>query len=347
MGIASNGLGDESGPIGWQSFFPQVQISLDRYYGHVRALDDARNDTRRWIRLIMNHTAEVENGLGDWMATDKVPVAISGRIFLIEALRAWTVLTDSKEERLAALTQLDDELNAFTSRFVKDDGDIVWEGSHPTQSGQAMAIFFDLIQSPSLQALVEESLVRTVENAQRHLTTGMFGILPLFESLSEINQSALAWDIIMQKDFPSYGYMLENNATTLWESWFFSDNTFSHNHPMFSGVISWILSHIGGITVAKDAIGADRLIIAPRPPEGSGLTHAEMSWETARGLAKCHWKCTAGGRMNLSIHCPANTRCCVVLPDGSTPFEVGGGKFTYNISVSACEVVDDTSTATS
>jgi alpha-L-rhamnosidase len=339
VGIASNGLGDESGPIGWQSFFPHVQISLDRHYGSVRALEDARTDTRRWIHLVLNHTTEVENGLGDWMATDMLPVKISGRIFLIEALRAWAVLTDSKEEQLAALSRVDEELNAFQSRFVKENGDIVWQGSHPTQSGQAMAIFFNLIQSPRLQALVEESLVRTVETAQRHITTGMFGILPLFESLSKINQTSLAWDIIMQKDFPSYGYMLKNNATTLWESWFFSDDTFSHNHPMFSGVISWILSHIGGITVAKDAIGADRLIMAPRPPDGSGLSHADMSLETARGLAICRWKCTVDGRMHLSIHCPANTRCLVVLPDGSNPFEVGGGKFTYNIAASACGAV--------
>jgi alpha-L-rhamnosidase len=288
--------------------------------------------------LILSHTEEVENGLGDWMATDKVPVAISGRVFLIEALRAWAVLTDSKQEQLAVLMQVYDEVKAFESRFMNEEnGDIVWQGSHPSQSGQAMAIFYNLIQSPKLQSLVAESLVRTVEAAQRHITTGMFGIRPLFEALSTINQTDLAWDIVMQTDFPSYGYMLKNNATTIWESWFFSDNTYSQNHPMFSGVVSWMLSHIGGISIAKDAIGADRLIMAPRPPDSSDLTYAHMSLETARGHAICRWKCVANGTMDLSIHCPANTRCLVKLPDGSSPIEVGGGRFSYHVAVSACQ----------
>lgn len=263
------------------------------------------------------------------MAVDKVPVEISGRVFLIEALRAWAVLTDSREEQEAALMRLDNELKSFEERFVSENGDVRWNGSSATQAGQGMVIWLDLVQSPSLELLVAEKLVASVENYQRHISTGMFGILPLFEALSMINRTDLAWDIVMQKDYPSYGFMLENNATTLWESWFFSNSTFSHNHPMFSGVVSWMLSHIGGINIAPHAIGADRLIIAPRIPGGSDLQHATLSLETARGLAICRWR-VQDDSIYLFLKCPPNTRCLVKLPDDSPAFVVAGGTYQYN-----------------
>ena len=54
-------------------------------------------------------------------------------------------------------------------------------------------------------------------------------------SLAEAGKTDLAYNSIATETYPSYGYMLNNNftnATTIWESWPFSDNTFSHDHPV-------------------------------------------------------------------------------------------------------------------
>lgn len=50
-----------------------------------------------------------------------------------------------------------------------------------------------------------------------------------------------------QTDYPSFGYMLSQNASTIWESWFWSDNTYSHNHPMFGSVSQWLLQSLAGM----------------------------------------------------------------------------------------------------
>ena len=59
--------------------------------------------------------------------------------------------------------------------------------------------------------------------------------------------------------------MLDRGATTLWEHWEFSDNTYSHNHPMFGSVSEWFFSWLAGIQPDPDAVGYDRIVFRPSP----------------------------------------------------------------------------------
>ena len=105
---------------------------------------------------------------------------------------------------------------------------------------------------------------------------------------------------------------------------------------MFSGVVPWILRHIGGIYVSEAAIGADRLVFAINPPLHSKLKFANFTLETIRGQALCAWRCLADGRMEIQISCPINSRGLVKLPDGSDPFHIRGGDYGYRVQASAC-----------
>ena len=88
---------------------------------------------------MLSNDSEIEGGLGDWMATDKMPAAISGRIFLIEVLRAWGILAISEDEQAAARSRIRFEVDAFRSRFLnRTTGDVSINGTAPTQAGQAM-----------------------------------------------------------------------------------------------------------------------------------------------------------------------------------------------------------------
>lgn len=50
-----------------------------------------------------------------------------------------------------------------------------------------------------------------------------------------------------QTTYPSFGYMIANNATTVWEVWFFSASTYSHNHAMMTSVTEWALKMVVGL----------------------------------------------------------------------------------------------------
>ena len=97
-----------------------------------------------------------------------------------------------------------------------------------------------------------------------------------------------------QESYPSYGWMLNNpfaNATTLWESWFFSDNVFSHDHPMFASSEVWLLQSVAGIQPHPAANGMDHVLIKPSPPsqviatDCDGLRRIAMDCDRLRPTA--------------------------------------------------------------
>ena len=98
-------------------------------------------------------------------------------------------------------------------------------------------------------------------------------------------------------DYPSFAYMMSNNdanATTVWESWFFSNNTFSHNHPMFASHSLWMQQSLGGILPHPSARAFDRVLVKPRPVSAGRLQFANASYDSVRGRVATAWAWVAG-----------------------------------------------------
>ena len=172
---------------------------------------------------------------------------------------------------------------------------------------------------------------------------GMFGVKWLLMALADQGGQEgadLAFALVTQEGYPGYGYMLNQSATTFWESWFYSDNTFSHNHPMFSSVVVWLLGTVGGVRLAPDAIGGDRVVVAPRPPSaaaiasstelaafanGGGVTRASL--DTPFGEVGCSWTARWGesdGEFASTVSVPLGITARVELPSADGAL-LGGG----------------------
>ena len=148
------------------------------------------------------------------------------------------------------------------------------------------------------------------------------------------------------------------NATTIWESWFFSDNTFSHNHPMFGSSEVWLIQGVLGIQphpaargmhharrrlnrmtlarsltapVAPHVAGFDRVLIKPAPPRA--LHAANGSFETPRGTISVAWAWRADGHIALNVTIPPNVRATVHVPTsgdaGGAVIQVGSGRYAW------------------
>ena len=98
-------------------------------------------------------------------------------------------------------------------------------------------------------------------------------VRPASASRTDLGRADVAYTIANQRTFPGWGHMLENGATTLWEHWEFSDNTFSHNHPMFGSVSEWFYRVLAGINAAPGAVGFDKIIIRSVP---DGATRRQL-----------------------------------------------------------------------
>ncbi len=197
---------------------------------------------------------------------------------------------------------------AFNQRFL-----VAGTGRYDTatQACQAMALQYGLVP-PSEEAAAMEVLAQDVAQTHGgHLTTGIFGTPALLSALSEGGHADVAYTVASQQTFPGWGWMLANGATTLWEHWEFSDNTFSHNHPMFGSISAWFQKSLAGICVEPDAVGFDKIRIQPRIV--GDLTWARGSYRSVRGLAISEWR-KQGGVLYLSIVVPPNTSATVYVP---------------------------------
>jgi alpha-L-rhamnosidase len=179
-----------------------------------------------------------------------------------------------------------------------------------TQTSQSFGLYLGLVPEGN-QDKALAYLQRLIEEKQGHLTTGILGTPFLLDVLCRHGLSDIAYRIVNKRSFPSWGHMLVQGATTLWEHWEFSDNTYSHNHPMFGSVSQWFYNWLGGIQAASDAVGFDKIII--RPQVVDDLQWVECSHDSVRGKIKSRWyrKETS---LFIEIQIPVNAEATVYLP---------------------------------
>ena len=212
-----------------------------------------------------------------------------------------------KEDSTFYLTLSEKIKAAYNDNFVDAESGKCGLG---TQSSQSFALFTGIMNEAHRPAALQ-FLLDDITKHDDHLTTGIFGTRYMLDLLSQEDFTQKAYAIVNQKTFPGWGYMLENGATTLWEHWAYSDNTFSHNHPMFGSVSQWFYRWLGGIQPHPESIGFDHIVIKPQMPEG--LEWVNCSYDSIRGKIASRWRKTDDTAV-LNIEIPVNTVATVYLP---------------------------------
>ncbi|WP_426061780.1 family 78 glycoside hydrolase catalytic domain [Hymenobacter sp. B1770] len=153
-----------------------------------------------------------------------------------------------------------------------------------------------------------------VEN-KGHISTGVIGTQWLMRGLTEHGRPDIAYRLATNRDYPSWGYMAANGATTIWELW--NGNTAdpamnSQNHVMLLGdLLIWYYESLGGIKSAPDAPGFQT--VEMKPALIADLTSAQASYRSVRGLIRSNWKKDAK-HFTWNITVPGNTKAMVYIP---------------------------------
>lgn len=213
----------------------------------------------------------------------------------------------------------------FNERFVQPDARI--EGD--TQGGYAVALSFNLLPD-ELRPKAAKHLVENIHSYGNHLSTGIQTTHRAMLELTRNGYSDVAWQLLTDRTFPSWLYMIDNGATTIWERWdgyvkgrgFQDAGMNSFNHWAFGAVGEWMWRHVVGLNPDEAQPGWKHFVIAPRP--GGGVTWAKGEYQSIRGRIQCDWK-LADGRFMLRAEVPPNTRATVHLPthDASAITESG------------------------
>jgi hypothetical protein len=92
---------------------------------------------------------------------------------------------------------------------------------------------------------------------------GIFGIRYSLKTLSDNGFHNIALSKANGFGVGTFEYMLSHNATTMWESWWRSEDLYSHNHPMLGAVAEWMVSAVAGVSLHPETTGGKRVLFWP------------------------------------------------------------------------------------
>lgn len=312
VGIAAEAYAPEAGPIGWGLAHPLLLDRLYRHHGNLRLLEEQYEAARTWVDLLERHADGliVDRCIGDHESLDEKPIALVATAQFFQAaslVSRFAGLLDRPEDvrRYADLAQRIRE--AFVARFLEPGSGRFDSG---TQAAQATALDLGLVPEAERPAAVRRMVDEVVVRHAGHVSTGIFGTRHLLNALTDAGHADVALAMVDRPDYPGWGYMVENGATTLWETWAASDNTFSQSHAMFGSVSEWFVTGLAGVSVHPDACGFDRVRIAPALVD---LDWVEARVDTVRGVVRSRWTREAGA-IRFEIGIPPGARADVRLP---------------------------------
>lgn len=173
-----------------------------------------------------------------------------------------------------------------------------------------LPLYLDIVPKEA-QDKVLESLVRSiVERHGGHLATGFVGTRYLLETLTRYGYGDLAYALATQTTYPSWGYMIENGATTIWELWQYATGPGmnSHNHPAFGCIDGWLYQDVAGI---RPRLYAGQ--IEYKPHLVGDLQWAFASVKLPIGEASIRWE-RSENEVRYQIRVPVGVLGHIVLP---------------------------------
>ena len=313
--------GDDGGP-GWADSGVICPWTIYAVYGDRRILERYYPAMTKFIAFCQNRSKpdllppDHYACFGDWLNIN----ADTPKDVICTAYFAYsTKLTARAAEVLgktADATKYNELFNriktAFNQAYVTDDGRIVGD----TQTGYVLALAFDLVEGAQAK-LAARHLVDNIEKRDWHLSTGFIGTKDLMLVLAKIGRNDVAYRLIHNNTFPSWGFSIKHGATSVWERWdgwtpekgFQDPNMNSFAHYSFGAVYQWMVENIGGIR--SDGPSCKHIIIAPQLD--SKLSSATTAYDSIWGRIETNWK-RKGNNFALEVTIPANTTATVYLP---------------------------------
>jgi alpha-L-rhamnosidase len=288
---------------------------LDRHFAAMTAwMDFLDRDNPDYLR-----TRSCGNGYNDWLApgADKTSPELLATAYWAHdaALMAEIAEAIGRPGDAAGYRALRAKIgSAFADAFVASDGQV----HSGTQTAYALGLHMQLIPE-ELRAAAAGWLVDAIRRADWHLTTGFVGVGYLLPVLSSHGHTAVAYRLLEQASAPSWRYMIDHGATTIWERWdsWTEDRGFqsawmnSFNHYALGSVGEWLYRFVLGIDLEPGTAGFARLRLRPHP--GGHLDWARGSYRSIRGLVGAGWQ-RDDERLVFRAELPPNVTASVRVP---------------------------------
>ncbi len=204
---------------------------------------------------------------------------------------------------------------AFLQTYYNREGKYICNNS---QAGNTIALYMGLVPEEDREAVLKNLVRDVVEINDTHLTTGNLCSRYIVEVLLENGYQDVAYELLTQTTYPSWGYMIENGATTIWERWekvteeCVMSRMASYNHPMYGAVGVCFYKHFAGIRPDGSKPGFKKVLIHPVIP--TKLRQAGAKVDTMAGRVSSWWKKGEDGSFSMKVEIPFGSTGEIRIP---------------------------------
>jgi alpha-L-rhamnosidase len=314
--VPYGGYGSYPADPAWGTAYPLICWYMWEQYGDRRILEENYDGLKKYVEFLRSKATDNVLRIGrygDWVAIEPTPVEVVSDAYYYYDVRIQQNMARilGKTEDADAYGKLAEQIkDAFNKAYFNPK---TLNYSTGTQTASALAVFLDLVPKEQANYMGYSLSWDVLYRHNTHVTTGFIGVKYLLPALTKLGRADLAYDLATQTTYPSWGYMIERGATTLWELW--QEKTGpsmnSHDHAMFGSVGSWFYTALGGINLESDGAGYRHVRIDPQMVEDLHAVSATM--DTIRGRVSSSWARSDDGT-TLEVDVPAGSDAVVVVP---------------------------------
>ena len=284
---------------------------------------------------------------GDWVAyvsTAKRYISVCYYAYAALLMEKISLaLSESKEDEYALKAEYYNTLynnikQEFQTRYTNENGLL----EQDTQTAYLLALKLDLFSSEEIKKEAINRLKQLIVDNGNKLNTGFVGTGTIMPTLSDAGLIDIAYNLLLQRENPSWLYSVDQGATTIWERWnsYTKETGFhpdigmnSFNHYAYGAVAEWLYRYVAGINTDENHPGFKHILLNPSPdfrktfPEGQQqIKQVDVSYDSYYGKIRSAWKIENNGTVKYDVTIPANstaTLSLILQDDKSEVFESG------------------------
>jgi len=317
--------------VTWPSAYVIIPEWFHEQYGDTRPIAAHYASWCKWIEFLSQYLKDdlmPKDTYGDWCVPPekkelihsqdparKTDATVLGTTYYYHDLRLMAKYATmlGKPDDAKKWNALADRLKAaFNKKFFNAQTATYSNG---TQTSSVLPLAFGMVPEEHRQRVFNNLVDNILVKCQGHLATGLIGGQWLMRVLSDNGRPDVALKLAQERSYPSWGYMADHGATTIWELW--NGDTAdpamnSHNHLMLVGDLGiWLYQYVAGIRSDPQHPAFKRIWIRPVPT--GDLKWAKAEHHSPHGWVRSEWRLTRDG-LTLNVTIPANATAEVCVP---------------------------------
>lgn len=318
--------------VTWPAAYITIADMLYTQYGDKKPIEKHYASMKKWLQFVktkyMKNSLVTKDKYGDWCVppeslelihakdslrkTDGVLLSSAYYYRLLQTMQKFAKLI-GKNEDVAGYASLAEEIKtAFNAKFYNKQKK---QYDNNSVTSNLLPLYFGIAPDSVKEIIFTKITNKILDDNLGHISTGVIGTQWLMRGLSNNQRPDIAYTLASNTSYPSWGYMAENGATTIWELW--NGNTAnpqmnSQNHVMLLGdLLTWLYENLAGIKSDETQTAFKKIVMRPQPVDG--LQFIKASYQSSYGLIKSEWE-TAVNSFSWRVTIPANATARLYIP---------------------------------